>query len=382
MRTISSLFSILDFTPVALVVLGMLGLAWVYVAMRRMALRREVFTLYVRACARLQLPLDQALWASAGAPREVGRMMRETSLELRAGEPLALALDGKWSCIPHWYTQMLAIGELHGNLADVLDRILKADARAEEMRMNIFDRLLYPLVLCSFSVLVMQFVIVFILPNYLGMFQDMGVQPDRLWLLYDLGGLWVVLGSALWVAMAAMLGALVPLPWGPRWIDSFEPFVLAESLLHRCVPYFRKLYTRAACGRWATTVSMLVEAGCPLPDAMDEAAKVERDRWFIKTAARWADRVRNGEKLGLVLADTRFVPRSLVWQVRIAEGGADFTSALRQAGERQIEHLHRQVGAYIKALIPFLVVALGLLIGWLAISMFQCLLDITYLALE
>ena len=365
-------------------------LSAIYISLRRSSARREIFTLHLRACARLQLPLHEALAEWKGAPPEIGRMMRKTSWKLEGGFPLGAALAGQWACIPSWYTRMVQIGESHGNLADVLDRVVLADSRAEELRVRFFERIFYPLFLCLFLITILSTIIIFVIPSFMDMFMDLGAElplSTKILLIvadsvvsytpvFGMGGLLIPLG----LAILAVL--VLPFPWGRNLEELLWPLVLIRYGILRFIPFVGKLHMWAACGRWATTVSMLLDAGCPLPDAVEEASRVESDPRFRKTAGRWARRVRAGERLGDVLADTRFVPRSFVWQVKTAEGGRHFADVLRQVGEYEVAKIHVQAGRLVRAITPFLVLVIGSVVGFVCTSIFALLAKLTYAVLE
>ena len=368
---------------VAVVYLSPLIALLLYHSLRRGTARREIFTQLLRTCARLQLPLHEALRRTSGAPREVARMMRRTAGELEQGASLGVALDGTWACIPTWYSRMVMIGESHGNLADVLDRVLVFDSRSEKIRLGMFERLLYPLMLLSMLTFILTGVVIYIIPSFVDMLEELG--QDLPWAtraLLTAVDLWMVFG---WVPVLLggwLLLIVVPYPWGRNWERVFWPWFWLKYRVRRFLPYVGKRYARAACGRWAATVSMLLDAGCNLPEAMQEAAEVESDPWFRKVTRRWQEQVQGGERLDAVLRRSRFVPRVLAWQVAGAEGGAHFATTLLQAGEYEVRSAVRDAGVVTRALTPCLVLIVGATVGLVALAMFQPLTAIMYHFLE
>lgn len=362
-------------------------LVHIYVSLRRSSARREIFTLHLRALARLQLPLHEGLANSNGTPREIARLMRKTSEELEQGAPLAAILAGRWACIPSWYARVVGIGERHGNLAEVLDRVLMADSRSEELRVRLFERLLYPLLLCFALIAILTGIFTFVVPHFMDMFEDLGVElPLTTKILLSVAdflyGFWMMPPVMLPLGILALAALLIlPFPWGRDLEEHIWPLLWLRYRLLRFVPFLGRQHLRAACGRWATTVSLLLDVGCPLPDAVAEASLVESDPCFGWAAQRWAERVSGGERLGDVLAGTRFVPRSFVWQVQAAEGGPSFAAVLREAGEREVDRVRQQVGRLVRAVTPLLVLIIGSVVGLFCIAIFDCLTAITYIAL-
>ncbi len=363
---------------VALTVGGWFFTIALYVAMRRRAARRELFTLRLRACARLQLPLKEALSNPAGAPREVAQIMRETANKVKNGQRLSEALDGQWACLPWWYTRTLAVGEASGNLGGVFDLLVQTDERAEDRRLDYFTELLYPVGLLFMITAVMEILFIYVIPQFRNMFYEIGITPDTMQsALMTFQALFSQIAPLMMIVLYAVLFSLIPFPWGPFW-GRFVPVRWLTWLCRRLIPPLGRAHLRAASARWAGLVSLLLEAGTPLPRAVEIAAGVESDSKFRKAAQRWADGVHSGKTLSTVLESDRFVPRSMVWQVRCAEGGSELPEVLREAGERETAYLQHKAGNFVRMLTPLFVLAAGTVVGLVCVGLFQYFLTILY----
>lgn len=363
---------------VAITVGGWFFTIALYIAMRRRAARRELFTLRLRACARLRLPLKEALSNPAGAPREVAQIMRETAKKVKGGQRLSEALDGQWACLPWWYTRTLAVGEASGNLAEVFDVLVQTDERAEDRRLDYFTELLYPVGLLFMITSVMEVLFIYVVPQFRNMFHEMGMTPDTLQsALMTFQALFSQVAPLVLLALYAVLFSLIPFPWGPFW-GRFVPVRWLTWLCRRLIPPLGRAHLRAASARWAGMVSLMLDAGTPLPRAVEIAAEVESDSKFRKAAERWSESVSSGIPLSAALAEDRFVPRSMVWQLRCAEGGSEVPKVLREAGERETAFLQKKAGNFVRMLTPFFVLAAGIVVGLVCVGLFQYFLTILY----
>jgi len=139
----------------------------------------------------------------------------------------------------------------------------------------------------------------------------------------------------------------------------------------RWLPFLGKRFWQVACGRWAITTSMLLEAGSSLPDAMRDAAGVEDDQEFAAQASDWSARVRSGEIFSAVLEAQAMIPRAMIWQIQNAEGSGNFVDALREAGEREIARLHERMNVWLRLLAPTLILVVGYGVGTIYINLFK-----------
>lgn len=350
-----------------------------YIAVMRVSSRREVFTLHLRAGVRLGLPLHETMACWRDAPRDVARIMQRTHRRLLEGRTLFQAIGHGWSCLPSWYVNMLQVGEVHGNLSEVLDRILESDSRREEVRAGFAARLFYPFFLIVMLYPMLGYIAVYVMPSFLPMLKETGsILPGGTRVVLAVTNWLLVFGPVFFLFLAAVLLAIAPFPWGPAWDWWLRPLFELAYLIRRFVPPLRRTYVRAALGRWATMVSMLLDAGWTLPYAMREAARIEPDPWFARMAEGWAADVGNGRRLGDVLAESRPVPRAFVWQVRTAEGGGDFSRVLREVGEREVERLLQQYGVALHILLGVLVIGIGSVVGFFVVSTFSCLTELVY----
>ncbi|MEF8788282.1 MAG: type II secretion system F family protein, partial [Planctomycetota bacterium] len=257
---------------------------------------------------------------------------------------------------------------------EVFDLLARADEQAEEKRIGVFNQLLYPFMLLFLISSVVEIILFYVYPQFRTMIEDVGAAEFSS--AAPLMALWEPIARNMPLVLlliGALLICLVPFPWGPRFGDSFPPIRWMRWVWRRLIPPLGRAYFRAASARWARVVSLMVEAGTPLPEAARRAADIEPDGTFRKAANRWAEKISSGQAVSRALSEERYVPRSLVWQIRCAEGGSELPRILRQAGQREATRLQRQVGNVIMVLIPFFVLAIAAVVGVIACGLFGTL---------
>src|SRR5215204_7632270 len=104
---------------------------------------------------------------------------------------------------------MVKAGEIGGILDGVLLRLADQLERAQDLRRKIRSALTYPILVLAFAILVASFMLIFIVPVFAGLFQDLGGTlplPTRICMVLShiLSSFWGILvyaGMALGVYM-------------------------------------------------------------------------------------------------------------------------------------------------------------------------------------
>src|ERR1700723_1616058 len=124
--------------------------------------------------------LDDALELLAG-DADVGRM-RPVVGKLRAallsGESLADAVADHPMLFPPMYGALVRVGEVSGTLDQVLDLLGTERTRSEQMRRKLTDAMQYPIFVLIAAACVMLFFILFVLPQFSSVLQDLGGKSD------------------------------------------------------------------------------------------------------------------------------------------------------------------------------------------------------------
>src|SRR5579864_6291278 len=76
------------------------------------------------------------------------------------------------------YVALVRVGEISGTLDAVLEMLGAERARAEAMRRKLVDAMQYPAFVLIAAVCVMMFFLLFVLPQFSSVLQDLGAKSD------------------------------------------------------------------------------------------------------------------------------------------------------------------------------------------------------------
>ncbi|HEV3025019.1 MAG TPA: type II secretion system F family protein, partial [Pirellulales bacterium] len=181
---------------------------------------------------------------------------------ISAGRPISAALKEQGHVFGSAYVAGVAAGEASGRLAEVLDRL--AQMLRNEMRQGatVKSLLAYPIVLSCVSLLVILGLILFVLPSFANVFEQLEAPLPALTQILLAGSAELRRRSWLWgsacVGLAAWAAWHVRSPAGRRRLDSLK---LNLTLL-------RGVTRSLAVGRVFRLLGTMIESGVPLLEAL------------------------------------------------------------------------------------------------------------------
>ena len=262
---------------------------------------------------------------------------------------------------------MLGVGAKIGDLSRVLPacRQLLGDAvsktRGALNYLVILVFVLTPVIPIVFAVLMVT-----VFPKFIQVFEDLGVTPAPLFS-------WVTQHCALLIIPIVLAGLMVYLTalfyiGGPRLV-TWLGLESGRDWLQWRVPWQRKRLERD----FSTMLALLLDAGVPEGQAATLAAEGTGNRWFKQKALILNEEVRHGVKL------TEAVSRmdesgEFGWRFANAvQAGGGFLRALTGWHESLDARAFQQEQAAAQALTSLLVIFNGLVVGLMAMAVFQSL---------
>src|SRR5215203_2323022 len=94
--------------------------------------------------------------------------------DVEAGSSLSQVLEKQPEVFSRLYVEMVKAGEIGGILDGVLLRLADQLERDQDLRCKIRSAMTYPIVVLVFAILAASFMLIFIVPVFAGLFQDLG----------------------------------------------------------------------------------------------------------------------------------------------------------------------------------------------------------------
>jgi type II secretory pathway component PulF len=309
--------------------------------------------------------------ASQCPNRSLKEVMERVSEDIQGGSTFAGALNKHPHVFDDMFVAGIASGEKTGAITDVLERLtylIRSDLR---LRQTVTSMLMYPLVLCGVTVMVVFVMFFFVLPQFAIVFEGLGTEPPPITQLLLATGEWVR-GQIGWIvaAVIGMLLSIIPLRRSAMMMKLWDHISLNSVLAKKA--------TRAlATGRTFRLLGTMLTSGIPLIDSIRMCHSAARNGMFRGMFERLEREVLRGEGLGPTLIASNFLPSGAAQMVATAEQTGKLGEVLKMVGEYFEDQGERHLRDLLKLLEPVAIAFLGIVVAAVAFSIVLPLLDVS-----
>ncbi|MBI3098814.1 MAG: type II secretion system F family protein [Planctomycetes bacterium] len=311
------------------------------------------------------LPLPQALrtLASDASSRRFARELETLAQEVESGKSLADALKQRQRRFSPLFVNLVAIGERAGRLTDMMPLLVRHLSLHATMQRRLFEAFLYPGIAILFTIGLLLFHRAFIMPQYAQIYDSMKIPLPLLsvWVIGFMRFLpWLVLGGALAVMGAGVLGGTAPGRSGP--LAGAWDFMLG------LVPFVGRFRRSAQISGFCSGLGTLLYGGVPADQALawvSDLMLTRRGRLAVQTLREQA---LSGAPLSDALSSLPFFPKTLGWIASAGESRGHLPSALLEAAT-----LYEQDAEYAVVLLqtflpPIAIVVVAIVLAVVAIA--------------
>jgi general secretion pathway protein F len=329
------------------------------------------FTSELSALLGAGLPLDRGLGilSEISESKEMREVTQSILKSIREGSSFSDALQRHPGVFPRLYVNLIRAGEAGGVLDVVLDKLNEYLESTKELRDQVVSAMIYPAILTVTGAVSIAILLAYVLPKFSVIFAELGSSlpvPTKV-LLAVSGGLQAYGWLLLLLAAAggiAFRGYLRTEQGRYRW-DAIK-LRLMDDLV-------RKLET----ARFCRTLGTLLRSGVPLLQALENARDVIGNR-VISAAIRDVSRgAKEGKGIAAPLADAKVFPSLALSMIKVGEETGRLDEMLLKVAGSYEKSLKQAVKRCISLLEPVLILVMGVLIGFIVVSMLMAVFSIT-----
>lgn len=336
--------------------------------------RKEVmhFSRQLAVFVRAGIPIIEGLEVIAeDTPNKTFRVvLAEMTEALRSGETFAGAAESHPNAFPTYYRGILRSAELTGNLDVVLEQLADYIEREVEARQKIVAALIYPAVVAVMAVVAVLVLVTYVLPKFRDFFAGLDAElplPTRILIsAADFMAVWW------WVFTALIVGSIVAVIVSLRteWGGEVKDRVLLR------VPVLGDLIRHAILERFCRILSSMVAAGVPLPDALEVTSDATNNRVYKRGLADAREAMLRGEGLAEPLAATGLFPGAARQMFRVGEDTGSLDAQLHTAAVYFDRELDYKIARFTGLFEPAIIVAVGVVVGFVAIALVSAMYGI------
>jgi type IV pilus assembly protein PilC len=292
-------------------------------------------------------------------------VVSEVRADVESGMIFSRALARHPKVFDRLFVAMVAAGESSGTLDIVLDRVATQIEKATKLKRRVKGAMVYPAVVISFASLVLVFMLMFIVPVFQKVFDELnGDLPTPTKIV-------IALSNALrsyWFIIFPTVGLIIYLirrfkrtPEGTQMWDRFKlrvPMKIGDVV------------QKIALARISRTLATLVAAGVDIITALDIAAGTAGN-WVLETALqRTSQRVHEGVPISIPLAEDAIFPPMVAQMVKIGEETGELDKMLGKIADFYEDEVDASIESLTSIIEPLLMICVGAMVGAIVIAMY------------
>jgi type IV pilus assembly protein PilC len=336
--------------------------------------RRDVidFLFQLEMLARAGVPLltclgDMRNEADSPAGRELSAGLYE---KIEAGSTFSDAIASFPGVFSPTITSLIRAGELTGQLPDVLKEVVRSLKWQDELSTTTKKLLTYP----SFMIVVISgvvfFLMVYLVPQLVTFIASMGKElPFHTKLLIAVSDVFV----RYWWLILGIPPLLITLISAAAAANPKVRFKLHQMQLD--LPILGPIFKKLILARFADTFALMYKTGIPLIDGLTYCLDVS-DNMVVKQSIQQArDRVLTGTVLSESFALERLFPPLVIRMLKVGESTGALDSALANISYFYSRDIDESVGKVQAMIEPALTVTMGIILGWIMVSVLGPIYD-------
>lgn len=331
------------------------------------------FTSELSALLGAGMPLDRSLniLSEITEGREMKEIIQSVMKSIREGSSFSDALQRHSRIFPRIYVNMIRAGEAGGVLDVVLEKLNEFLESSKELKDHVVSAMIYPTILVVTGGLSIIVLLTYVLPKFSVIFAELGTSlplPTQIVLTFS-----NTLKSYWWVVLSAIIGGWVifknyikSAPNRYRW-DSIKLKAFGDII--------RKLET----ARFCRTLGTLLKSGVPLLQALNNARDVISNQAIASCIDTVSKGVKEGKGIAAPLSDANVFPPLALSMIKVGEETGQLDDMLMKIASTYEKSLNTSIKRFVSLLEPAMILGMGLVIGFIVVSMLMAIFSITEL---
>ena len=331
-----------------------------------------VFSRQLSGLINAGLPLMRAISVLIEQTPDAGLRSALTSVQadIEAGLSFSAALAKYPNAFPPLMVTLVRVGETGGFLGDSLDLMAKSYQSDAELRDKMRAASTYPMVVLVIAVVAVIGMVTFIVPVFEGMFASLGGElplPTQILVNISHNMVWIL-------PLAVALGV-----GGWFWWMNNRNTIAVRRLIDPFklkMPLFGPLMTKLAVARFTRNLSMMLNAGVPLLQALSNVGQAANN-WAVEEAVRAVQKsISDGKSFATPLAKAGVFPPMVAQMVSVGEESGTLPEMLGTVANLYEQEAKTATEQFASTIEPILIVMIGILIGGMVLALYMPMFSI------
>ncbi|MBL8416785.1 MAG: type II secretion system F family protein [Dechloromonas sp.] len=290
---------------------------------------------------------------------------------IEGGQTLSLAMADHPTVFNPVFVNLIRAGEATGQLPDVLSSLTESLKWEDELASHTKKLLMYPAFVGTVVISATFFLMIYMVPQLKMFVKNMGqTLPPQTQLLFFVSDLLVAYWWAfLLLPILSVIGLITTLRSNPLARLRFDAVKLR-------LPVLGPILNKIILSRFANTFAMLYAAGIPILESIRTTQDIVGNRVVRKALRRVEQSIREGQNVANAFHDAGLFPPLVVRMLRVGENTGGLDKALLNVSYFYNRDVKESVEKAQTLIEPILTVFMGMLLGWIMLSVLGPIYDV------
>ncbi len=300
------------------------------------------------------------------------QILEQMVVEVSNGHFLSSAMEKNKKVFGEFAVNIIRVGEMGGILSENLHYLAEELKKKQALRKKVLSALFYPIFIVVATLVMTGILTVVVFPKVLPIFTSINVAlPFSTRVLMFVSRFLISHGFLVLLAIILLPFGIMFLLRIPEVKKKFHQIILS-------LPIGGNIAMNYYLANFARTIGLLLKGESRLNDALITAANTTENLIYKQEFLKIAESVNRGEKISAYMHDNpKYFPEMVGHMVAVGEKAGNLSESfiyLAEMYEAEVDDMTKNLSSLIE---PVLMVVMGLLVGFVAVSIITPIYSIT-----
>jgi type IV pilus assembly protein PilC len=299
------------------------------------------------------------------------KIIEQVRVDIESGHSLSEAI-GRHKIFSRLYISLIRAGETGGVLDQSMENLADFLEKDEKVRLQVRNKTAYPKFVLGFAVVITLVIIIFLVPTFQDIYDDLGVQlPAMTRAIIWVGELFTNIFFYLVIIILGVGGRFLY-----RWYRKTPNGARTIDTIRIKIPKMGDIIKKMALSRFARYLGTLMAAGVPILSALDIVKGVTDNVLVDNAISDIKENIRKGENISTPMAEYSIFPPMMVQMTAVGEKTGTLDTNLVKLSDFYDSEVENSIDIMLTILEPMMLLVVALLVGTIVISMYLPLFNV------
>jgi len=289
--------------------------------------------------------------------------------QIQKGSTFSEALEQHTDVFPEIMTSMVEAGEVSGNLDVIMERLSIHFEKEFKINNKIKSAMVYPVILTVVIIAVVSFLLIFVMPTFISMFEGSGVPlPAPTIALLNISKFL----RTRWYIVVGIIGLIL---FVYNRLSKEQNIRIKKDKLKLKIPVVKNVQIKVASARFTRTLSTLLGSGVELMKSMEIVSKVTGNEYISNILIEVKEDLRKGGTLSEPLSRYGIFPPMIPAMVNIGEESGAIEEVLDKTANFYDEEVDTAIQKLTTMVEPVMIIVMSVIVGFIVIAMMLPIFD-------